>query len=260
MKVCGDCGTENDDTRVFCLNCAKRLPASIPGSKPRPATESVGISAPKPITPQAPKTLLKLPQTRARFSTVLFRLFVLLLLGAAGFVAYLILQPPTEVPRPVPSASAEEVSQFASFLRDASRTSGGTWQGDESAINRFLTANVRPQPMGNSFGIKVAFERCYVELHEGRIDLTMQVTVFDHPLFLRVCLAPVAKGSGLGVRVVNAGLGHLLVPGPVAQFLLPLWNPCFAPIENTLATLKGGDSAKISPQRLVVRWPVSSSR
>lgn len=260
MKICGDCGTENDDTRVFCLNCAKRLPSSIPGSKPAPAIESVGIGAPKPITPQAPKTPVKLRQAGTRYSTILFRLLALLLVGAAGFAVYLILQPPTEVPQPVPSASVAEVNQFARFLRDASRTSGGTWQGDESAINRFLAANVRPQLIENSLGIKVSFERCYIEMHEGRIDFTMQVAVFDKSLFLRITLAPVTEGSGLGVRVVDAALGQLVVPGPVAQFLLPLWNPCFVSLENILAILKKADSAEVSPKRLVVRWPAPLSR
>ena len=260
MKICGECGTENDDTRVFCLNCAKRLPPSIPGSKPRLPAESAGINAPKPFTPQPPKTPAKLRQAGARFSTIVFRLFSLLVTTAAGYAIYLILQPPTVIPPPFPPASAEESARFANFLRDASKSSGGAWQVDENAINRFLAANVRLISADNSLGIKVAFDRCYIALDEGRMDFTMQVEVFDRSLFLRITLAPAPEGSGLGIRVVGAALGQLQIPGPLAQFLLPLWSPCFASLENVLAILKKADSAELSPKRLVVRWPASSSR
>jgi hypothetical protein len=263
MKICGACQTENDDTRVFCLNCAKRLPSSIPGSKPGlpiPAAESAGASAPTIVKRQASQAPGKLRQAGTRFSTLVFRFLILLALGAAGFAVYLILQPPEEIPRPVPPASAEESSRLANFLQVASQTPGGAWQADEVTINRFLAANVRLSPVDNPLGIQVAFERCLISLREGRMDFIMQVRVYDRSLFLRITLEPVKEGSGLGVRVVDAGLGRLPVPGPLARFLLPLWSPCFASLENALAILQKADSAQVSSKRIVVRWPVSNSR
>ncbi len=263
MKICGACQTENDDTRVFCLNCAKRLPPPVPGSKPglpAQAMENAGASAPQIVNRQALKAPAKLRQAGTRFSTIVFRFVILLALGAAGFAVYLILQPPEEIPRPVPPASAGESAQLANFLRVASETPGGAWQADEVAINRFLAANVRLSPVENPLGLKVGYERCHIALREGRVDFTLQVAVYDRSLFLRITLAPVQEGSGLGVRVVDAALGRLPVPGPLAQLLLPLWSPCFASLENALAILQKADSAQVSPKRIVVRWPASSSR
>lgn len=263
MKICGACQTENDDTRVFCLNCAKRLPPSIPGSKPglpTQATDSAGASAPEIVKRQALKAPGKLRQAGTRFSTIVFRFLILLALGAAGFTVYLILQPPEEMPRPVPPASAEESAQLANFLRVASETPGGAWQADGVTINRFLAANVRLSPVDNPLGIQVAFERCLIALHEGRMDFIMEVAVYGRSLFLRITLESVKEGSGLGVRVVDAAFGRLPVPGPMARFLLPLWSPCFASLENVLAILQKADSAQVSSKRIVVRWPASSSR
>jgi hypothetical protein len=62
------------------------------------------------------------------------------------------------------------------------------------------------------------------------------------------------------VRVVDASLGQLQIPGVVAQFLLPLWNPCFKSLSPTLALFDGAKSAEVSPKRIVVRWPENSSR
>jgi hypothetical protein len=263
MKICGACQTENDDTRVFCLNCAKRLPPSIPGSKPGlpiPAAESAGASAPRIVKRQALEAPGKLRQAGTRFSTHVFRFLILLALGAAGFAVYLILQPPEEIPRPLPPASAEESARLANFLHVASQTPGGAWQVDEVAINRFLAANVRLSPVDNPLGIQVSFERCHIALREGMVDFTMQVAVYDRSLFLRITLEPIQEGSGLGIRVVGAALGRLPVPGPLARFLLPLWSPCFASLENALKILQKGDSAQVSSKRIVVRWPASSSR
>ena len=222
--------------------------------------ESAGFTAPKSFSPRSLKTPFQLRQAGSRFSTIGLRLFLLLAIAAVGYAIYLIFQPPPEIPQPFPPASAEESARLANFLRDASKSSGGAWQVEENAINRFLAANLRLSSVDNPIGIKVAFNRCYIALHEGRMDFTMQVAVFDRSLFLRITLAPAPKGSGLGIRVVGAALGQLPIPGSLAQFLLPLWSPCFGTLEDVLAILKKADSAEVSPKRLVVRWSASSLR
>lgn len=263
MKICSACATENDDTRVFCLNCAKRLPASIPDSKPGfavPSNESTGASAPKIYTHQAPKNSGKLRQAGTSFSKSAFRLLILVGLGAAGFAVYLILQPPSEIPPRVQPMPAGEVAQWASFSQAVSKASGGVWQGDENSINRVLASTVRLQPADNPLGIEVAFERCYIALVDGRLDFTMQVAVQKQSLYFRVSLAPDSVDGKLGFRVVDAALGRLPIPGTLATYLLPLWNPCFDSLENILAVFKGAKSAEIKAQRIVVRWPETSER
>lgn len=264
MKTCSACSTENDDTRVFCSNCAKRLPPTITASKPAlPAntSESVGTSAPQIFSHQTKKPAAKLRQAGTPFSTILFRFLFLIALGAMGLGVYLAIQPPSSsLPNPAPAASSEEIAQTLTFLRTASKSSGGAWQIDENGINRFLAATVQFRAKDNLLGFKIQFKRCYTALNDGRLDFIMLVSVNDRPMDFRVGLAPDSQNGKLSVRVVNAAIGQLPIPGPVAQFLLPLWNPCFDSLRSALELFQRAKSAEVTSKRIVVRWPETSSR
>lgn len=263
MKLCGTCGTENDDTRVFCLNCAQRLSSPIPGSAPGlPGnfTGTPGASAPKISAPQSPQSRPKPRQAGARFSTKVFSLLVVLALAAAVLATYLILEPPPIAPPALPAASAEDSARLVNFLRAASKSPGGAWQGDEDAINRLLAAKVRLRPLENPLGIDLVLQGCHIALREQRIDLFMRLAVFDRPVCLRLALAPASKDGKAGLRVVASELGRLRIPGPLAEFLLPLWRPCLQPLEPILALASGAKTVEAMPKRLVVRWPDASSR
>jgi len=263
MKICGACTTENDDTRVFCLNCRERLPLPIPGSKPGlsvPPTESAGSTAPKIYRHQSSKIPGKLRQAGTPFSTIVIRLILLAALGAVGFAAYLILQPPAQIPPQIQPMSSGDLAQWATFLQTASKSPGGAWQGDKKSINQVLAATVRLKAVENPLGIRLQFERCYMDISEGRIDFTMQVAVQGRSIFLRVSLSPVYANGEMGVRVVDASLGRLPVPDPLATYLLPLWSPCFVSLENFLSHFQGAKSVEVTSGRIVVRWPENSSR
>ena len=263
MKICGACNTENDDTRVFCLNCAKRLPPPVPGSKPGlpvNPSEHAGASAPQIYKHQPSNAPAKLRQAGTRFSTIVFRVLLLLALGAAGFGTYLGLQSPSDIPPTAPSAGSQEIAQMLTFLRAASQSPGGAWQVDEQSLNQFLASAVSLRSAENPLGIKVQFQRCYAALGEGRLDFTMQTAVFDRTLYCRVAFAPESKGGKLGARVVDASIGRLQIPGVIAQFLLPLWQPSLKALAPTLALFDGAKSAEVTPKRMVVRWPEKSSR
>lgn len=263
MKICGACSTENDDTRVFCLNCGTRLPLPVPGSKPGlpvNPTELAGASAPQIYKHQASKGPAKLRKAGTRFSTIVFRIFLLLALAAVGFGTYLGLQPPVDIPQAYPAANSQDIAQMLGFLRAASQSSGGAWQVDEQSVNQLLASAVSLRSAENPLGSKIRFQRCYVALGEGRLDFTMQAAVFDQILYFRVAFAPVSQGGKIVARVVDASIGQLPIPGVIAQFLLPLWNPCFKSLAPTLALFEGAKSAEVTPKRIVVRWPEKSSR
>jgi len=263
MKICGACNTENDDTRVFCLNCAQRLPPPVPGSKPGlpvNPSESAGVSAPQIYKHQAAKGPAKLRQAGTRFSTIVFRFFLLLMLGAVCFGTYLTLQPPAEIPPTAPPASSQDIAQMLTFLRTAAQSPGGAWQLDEKSLNQFLASAVSLRSAENPLGLKVQFQRCYASLGEGSLDFTMQTAVFERTLYFRVAFAPDSQGGKLGARVVDASIGQLQIPGVIAQFLLPLWEPCFKALGPTLELFDGAKSAEVTPKRIVVRWPEKSSR
>ena len=263
MKTCESCGTENDDTRVFCTNCGARLPAPAPGSLPglpkNPAA-NVGASAP-PVSGYRPSGQLKKPgkirQAGRGFFGTLFVFLPWIAVAGLGAAIYLAIQPPADIP-PVAAPDSAESNRLAEFLQKASATPGGAFQADQGAINRFLAAGVRLEPVTNPFGVKADFNRCYARLAKDRMDFTLQIEVQDHPLYLTLGLAPAEKNGRLIPKVVGAEIGRLPLPGPLASIVLPVWSPCFDSLENVIDLLRGAQSAKVEEGRIVFRWPAGS--
>lgn len=263
MKTCEACGTENDDTRVFCHNCGARLPAPAPGSLPgvpKKASSVVGASAP-PISPvQAGGRSIKpgkIPQARRGFFSTLFGLLPWILLAGFAFGLFLVFQPPANIPAPVEPDPAES-ERLGAFLQQAAQTPGGAWQGEQTAVNRFLTANVQLAPVANALGIKSRFERCFVVFGTNQLDFTLQIALFDRDLYLTLRLAPSTESGRLQPRVLGAQLGRLPVPAPLANLLLPIWSPCADSLSAVMDLLQKAESAEVQPGRLVIRWPGAS--
>jgi len=258
MKICEACGTENDDTRVFCLNCGQRLVAPVSGVMPRGAasTSSAGASAPPlPVTPQKRKAPVNKLRQRSSGGRGLFtRLLPLVLLAGIGFAVYLILQPPVEIPDSV-AIDRESTEHMVAFFQKAAASPDGVWSADQRAINQFLAANVRLASPAIPFGLHSDFVRCFVTLHEGGLDFVMQQKINDYPLYFALQVEPMDGGSSVGVRIAGARLGRLPVPDFLARLLLPLWEPCFDSLQNSLALLRTGRSVSITPKKVVMRWP-----
>jgi len=264
MKTCAACGAENDDTRVFCLNCAARLAAPAPGSLPglqKPKVASSGAAAP-PVSSyklegrrSAPR---KIRQARPGFFQLLWLLLPWLLLAGLGVAFFLVLQPPADIPSAV-SSNPSDANPLVQFLQKASTSPGGAWQAEEGSINRFLATAVRLQPISNPLGLRARFVRCYVRLKPERLAFTLQIAVQDHPLYLTLLLAPSSDAGRLKPRVAGAELGRLPLPSFLASWILPLWKPCFESLGDTLDVLRGAESAELDNGRLVVRWPGESA-
>ena len=263
MKICEACGMENDDTRVFCHNCAARLPAPAAGSLPglpKKAAPVVGAAAP-PISsyqPTArPKPPGKIRQARPGIFSILYSLLPWLLLAGFGAAIYLVFQPPDFIPAPA-QPDLVETGRLELFFQEATKTPGGAWHGEENAINRFLASNVRLEAVSNSLGVKSQFHRCYVRLGQDRMDFTLQIAVFDRDLYLTLLLAPATENGRLHPRVIGAELGRLPVPAPLAAWILPIWSPCLDSLGNVVDILQKAESAEVKPGRIVIRWPGGS--
>jgi putative FmdB family regulatory protein len=255
MKICTACKTQNDDTRVFCLNCGQRLPSSEPGSPAFLPAVSAGASAPplpgKDTTKKS--TLQKLPKPRRSVLGLLWSLLLLGILAALGFSIYLVGQPPDEIAPPV-SKDAVPSQTLAAFFKKASISTDGVWMGGEESINRFLSENVKLAPVASPLGLHTEFKRCYVELHDGRLDFVMEQSLERHPLYFTLVLEPYSDAGRLKVRYVGASLGRLPVPAPLVPLLIGLWKPCFDSLGAIMDTLESASAATVSPKNLVVRW------
>ncbi len=260
MKTCESCGTENDDTRVFCMNCASRLPAPSPGSLPgvpkNPA--AVGASAP-PVSLSRPVGQTRKPgkirQARRGVFETLLALLPWLLLACLGAALYLAIQPPADIP-PEASPDPAEAGRMADFLQKASTTPGGAFQAEQSSINRFLATAVRLQPLPNSFGLEAEYTRCYARLEKDRMEFTLQIALRGHPVYFTLALAPGQKNGRLVPGVAGAGIGRLPLP---AALLMPVWRPCFDSLQNVIVLLRTAESASVEEGRIVIRWPGGSA-
>ena len=256
MKVCEACSTENDDTRVFCLNCGQRLAAPAKGSLPGvPTGFSVGASAPALPTASVRRPL---PGKARKLSSTgrggLLSFLPILLLVALGVAIYLVSQPPASIPAPA-TADEQATQRMLAFFQKASSAPGGAWMADQHSINQFLSTSVRLQPIANNLGLHADFERCYVELREGGLDFVMQQKIQDYPLYFTLRVQPVVSDGLLSVRFAGASLGRLPVPEFATPLLMALWQPCFDSMESAINILGTAREVRITPKSVVVRWP-----
>lgn len=256
MKICTACNTENDDTRVFCLNCGQRLPQSSPATSVGVKQAPVGASAPplpssKPVKKQIPR---KSSNTARNLFSLFWNLLFWAILAGMVFGIYLISQTPAAIRPAVEKDSAASVA-LASFFKKASMTPGGAWMGSEDAINKFLVENVKLVPVKTALGIHTEFKRCFVELGEGHLNFVMEQSLEDYPLYFSLKLEPYSQDGDLKVRVLGASLGKLPIPAFVAPYILAIWRPCFDSLGAILETLDSASSASVTPKSLVVRWP-----
>lgn len=256
MKICTACNTENDDTRVFCLECGQRLPQSVPGSPAASPQKAVGASA--PALPGAQNIKKPLPRkSSAPIKSLLSLLFNLLfwaILAGMVFGIYLVSLAPEVISPAVEKDAAASVG-LVSFFRKASTTPGGAWMGSEESINRFLLENVKLVPVSGPFGIHTEFKRCFVKLGEGSLDFVMEQSLEGHPLYFSLQMQPYSQDGDLKVRMLGASLGRLPVPAPLVPFLLAIWQPCFDSLGAIVDSLESANSASVTPKSLVVRWP-----
>jgi hypothetical protein len=261
MKTCSACGTDNDDTRVFCLNCAERLPAPTPGSLPGiPKSElDPGMLAP-PVTQVAAKSqkniLLpgKLPTRRRTLRGMLFALWPLFVVGGLAWMVYLAAQPPENLTPPV-SSGPQDTSTLAAFFQKAVATPGGAWMAGEKSINQFLEANVPSQTLMDLRGVKCEFKRCFVQLGEGTFDFVMQFAVLDHDLYLLLVLKPDPDSPTLKLIPIDGAFGRLPVHLLLIPYLTPLLTPCLESLKEVIDPLRRAQSATITPKSVVIRWP-----
>ena len=259
MKICSACKTENNDTRVFCLNCRERLPAPALGSAPGLPESIAQVSAPRFSSEVTKKKQIprRSPNARRSYIGLLWNLLFWGILAGLVWSIYLVTQPPSSVQPPV-ERNAVAASSLAAFFKKASATPAGAWMGSEDAINGFLLENVRLVPLASRIGLHTEFNRCFVELHEGRLNFVMQQTVQGYPLYFSLLLEPYTEDGDLKVRLAGASFGRLRIPALIAPFVVSLWQPCFDSLGTIVDRLDSASSASVTPKSLVVRWPAKT--
>lgn len=269
MKSCASCATQNDGTRIFCLNCGVRLPES---SQPSPSSQraaSVGASAPPLPARKNPGRLRPPGQVHPLMGALRFsmRMLPLGFLAACALAVYLALQGNEESSRTqafhtapsgqaasAPRTDTQSIQRSLAALQVAARSRNGAWSADESTLTEILAHHLDESMVKGPGGLHVHIDSVAVALEEGRAAVLLDTRWESVRLQCVVVLAPEIRPGGLGVRVVFGRIGRLPLPGPVASLVAGVFKPSLAKLGPFLPLAESAEKASISPKKLVIRW------
>ena len=274
MKSCADCATENDDTRIFCLNCGARLPEASQPSSSSLRTSSVGALAPplplKDKNARLRRTGHVNPLVGAfRFS---MRMLPLGFLAICALAVYLALQgsaepnhPTTSATQdsgispsgkriPVPVPDPQSIQRSIAALQAAARSRNGAWSADQSTLTDILCHYLNDSTLNGPGGVHIQIDSTTVALEEGRATILLDTRWESLRLQCAVVLAPETRSGGLKARVLSGRIGRLPLSGPAASLLAWVFEPSLAKLEPVLSITESATQASISPKKLVIRW------
>lgn len=267
MRSCEQCGTGNDDTRVYCSNCGTRLPELPPAGSSAPVSKKAAgqpVAAPSAgaTAPPLPGGFRKrpsassAPQGKSALGVVLSNLLWCALIAALLAGAIQIFRAPDDIP-PVQGINTAAAKETFSTLRElAASQKSDTWTLNAKAINQFLETAIESQP-GNSGRVSLLpeFQRALVRLHSGSLTLVIEEKILGRNLYLQLDILPEAKAGGLEARSIGGAIGRL----PVHPVLLPAFTRLFAPtvsaLSQALDLLKRAQSVTITPDDATFQWP-----
>lgn len=230
-----------------------------PGTAPGLPETTAQVDAPRFSFSASEKKQIprRSPNAGRNYFSLVLNLFFWVLLALLVFGIFLVFQAPDSV-RPAGEKNPAASESLAAFFKKASTSPGGSWMGSEDSINGFLLENVRLVPLASHIGLHTEFNRCFVELREGRLDFVMQQSIQGHPLYFSLELVPYSENGDLKVRFAGASLGRLPIPAALAPFVAGLWQPCFDSLGAIVDKLDSASSASVTPKSLVIRWPGKS--
>lgn len=251
MKVlkCGQCGHENDLTRVFCQDCGARLDRTeVDASKGGPSVPPLVTAGPgnkfKPIKlrktgPGAPSWLKSI---------------VLLAIWAAIIAAIIqAARPPVDVPPPA-SANASQGTVLENMLRTSSfSTNPVTYGANPDAINGFLVSKLTAG--ADSSPITPVFKRVYVVAGDKTLKVGLEQTIATWPVYVVYEGVPVKSGDKWVLKPVGGQIGRLPVPALLSPYIERFFAPVTEALSIQLAYLNNANSIEVTPGQVVLAWP-----
>jgi len=259
MRVCQHCGTENDDTRVFCSNCGTRLPAVEAGSAAAPLASSAGASAPPlpgAFRPTAKKLLKPVKQGGGASALKLSSFFWTLVLAALLAAIIQMAREPDDIP-PVTGANAAAAGETLSTLRKLlASPQPSSWTVNANAINQFLETTIQMQPSATgASAVTVEFQRTFLKLQEGCFKLGIEQKFLGRNFYFLLDGRPEASGSGLDVKWSGGSIGRLPVHPALIPVFFRLFQPTITGLEQPLDLLRQAGSVTITPSDATFQCP-----
>jgi len=216
-----------------------------------------GATAPPIYAPVQKREKKKAPVERG-FLGVLVR--ELVLMAALGAILAAVIQMARE-PQGVPaaaSASAAAVEETITTLRSSGESVRAiSWTINQSAVNEFLATTIQMDSSAGTGGAK--FERAFVILNTGSLDLGIEQKLFGRSLFFLLNVTPEPTDAGLGARVTGGAIGRLPIHPRLLPVFMRFFDQTIAGLAQPLELLRGVKSAAVKPGDVTLQWAGSTS-
>ena len=269
MRACQDCGTDNDDTRIFCGNCGMRLPeaASAAPSAPSGAADKpaagAGLAAPplpgvpyKRPSRKSKQASRPAPAERGATGFLVFSLFWLLVISATLACVIQMVRAPDNIPDVLGIDTAAAHETFSTLKELVASPKPISWTVNSKAINQFLESTIEMKPVdARMSAMSARFQRAFVKLDKGSFALCIDQKFFDAHLYFVLDLEPQGTGAGLGVKTIGGAIGRMPLHPALMPVFLRLFEPTVAGLYQPLGFLKKAKSATITPEAATIQWP-----
>lgn len=245
---CGQCGHENDRTRVFCQNCGERLE--------RPAGEDPAISGPTAVPSE---TRFRGRAARRGFVAGLLgfirRILSTAIIAALFAVVIQMAREPNNVP-PVQPANDLQAGQLMHAVQVLSGSNyARTMDISQDQANNYLASSIVPDPANTGISIfRADFSRAFVVIKSGEMDFLVEQRLYGRPIYMYLTAVPESSGGKSSLKVTGGGVGRM----PLHPRLLPLLQGIMRPVTSSTseaaAILETADEIVFTPSMARLNW------
>jgi hypothetical protein len=244
---CGQCGHENDPTRVFCQNCGERLE--------RAADEEPAVSGPTKVPSE---TRFRSRAASTGFVASLFgfirRIISTALLAALLAVLIQMARPPDGVP---PAQPPNEV-QAGQLLHAVQVLSGSNYARttdiSQAQANNYLASSIVPDPAGGKSIFRADFSRAFVVIKSGELEFFVEQRLFGWPIYMYLGAVPENSEGKSSLRVTGGGIGRMALHPRLMPLLEGIMRPVISSTSEAATVLETADEIVLTPAMARLSW------
>ncbi len=253
MNKCGQCGHENDPTRVFCQNCGTRLevdesagPAATPGPRHTPVpVKRSSVKKGKGMTPAG--ALWRL--ARGVLSTAFLAAIL------ATFVQFA--RVPDDVPEAKPGDPRVAERFIAGVRTFASSPYPRTMDLKQESLNNYLQSRLTAAPTDGSDAISgTRFGRAFVVVDDGTFHFYVERRHLGMSIYVGAECSVQAGPGGAAVTVLGGSIGRMPIhPAIFGLVMGRIISPAVTALGEPLELLKGANRVTLQPGVVLMGWP-----
>ncbi len=244
---CGQCGHENDPTRVFCQNCGERLE--------RPAGEEAEAARPTKVPSE---TRFRSRADRTGFVASVFG-FIRRIISTALFAALLaVLIQMVRRPDGIPPAQPANEVQAGQLLHNVQVLSGSNYARSmdisQAQINNYLAASIVPDPAAGHSVFRADFSRALVVIKSGALVFFVEQRLYGRPIYMYLDTVPEGSAGKLGLRVTGGGIGRMPLHPRLMPLLEMIMRPVISSTSEPASVLETADEIVLTPGMARLSW------